>query len=97
MINLHIRRLAVVYTIVQAAPAPSQMSYLAGHIPEGQGKCYVDEGDVLSCMFSVHVSMVCLCVQHWVHYCGIMKTEEHLACYNVHPSTEGLLEVQLLH
>lgn len=47
MMNLHISHLAVEYMMVQVAP--SQMSFITGHIPEGQGKRYVDDGDVL-CM-----------------------------------------------
>ena len=61
MINLHIRRWAVVYMMVPVAPALSQMSFIAGHIPKGQGKCFVDDGDVACCVYvqySVHVLYV---------------------------------------
>lgn len=59
--------------------APSQRSFITGHIPEGQGKRYVDDGDVACCVCTMQHACthdgggVCLCVQHWMHYHGIMK------------------------
>lgn len=77
MINLHIRGWAGVHMMVQVAFAPSQMSYIAGHIPQGQGKCYVDGGDAVLCVYSTCARMydggICLCVQRGMHYHGIMK------------------------
>lgn len=61
MINLHIRRLAVVYMRVEVLLALSQMSFIAGHILEGQGTCYFDNREVewsVYVQYSVHVCMM---------------------------------------
>lgn len=42
--NLHIRGLAMVHMLMQSSLVPSRTSVTAHHIPEGQGKCYVDDG-----------------------------------------------------
>lgn len=63
--NLHNRGLAVVHMLMQESLVPSQMSFCAHNIPQGQGKCYVDDENVACCVYVCCVH-VCIMVVFYV-------------------------------